>query len=137
MQPDKLELEMTERVVDEAPDHLLAVLRDLKALGVRIAIDDFGTGHSGLSRLRTFPVDTLKIDRSFVQEVVTPDDRAPLLVAMIRLAHDLGMSVVAEGVETEVQAAFLQAHGCDVGQGFLFARPLPASEIRDHLIGRR
>jgi diguanylate cyclase (GGDEF)-like protein len=132
--PGDLELEMTERVVDEAPDHLLAVLNDLKALGVRIAIDDFGTGHSGLSRLRTFPIDTLKIDRSFVQEVVTPDDRAPLLVAMIRLAHDLGMSVVAEGVETEVQAAFLLEHGCDVGQGYLFARPLPATEILQHLL---
>ena len=134
--PGNLELEMTEHVVDEAPDHLLAVLNDLKALGVRIAVDDFGTGHSGLSRLRTFPIDTLKIDRTFVQEVVTCDDRAPLLVAMIRLAHDLGMSVVAEGIETEVQAAFLLDHACDIGQGFLFARPLAADQILDHLLGR-
>jgi diguanylate cyclase (GGDEF)-like protein len=136
VQPDHLELEMTERVVDEAPDDLLAVLLELKALGVRIAIDDFGTGHSGLSRLRTFPIDTLKIDRSFVQEVVSSEDRAPLLVAMIRLAHDLGMSVVAEGIETEVQAAFLRDHGCDTGQGYLFARPLPAEQILDRLLGR-
>jgi EAL domain-containing protein (putative c-di-GMP-specific phosphodiesterase class I) len=104
-------------------------LRDLKSLGVKIAIDDFGTGHSGLNRLRTFPVDTLKIDRSFVHEVVHAGDRAPLLAAMIRLAHDLGMSVVAEGVETEVQAAFLVEHGCDVGQGFLFARPQAAADV--------
>jgi diguanylate cyclase (GGDEF)-like protein len=129
LSPECLELEVTERVVDEAPDHLLATLRDLKALGVKIAIDDFGTGHSGLSRLRTFPVDTLKIDRSFVHEVVNAGDPAPLLAAMIRLAHDLGMSVVAEGVETEVQAAFLVEHGCDVGQGYLFARPQLAGDV--------
>jgi diguanylate cyclase (GGDEF)-like protein len=136
LHPEQLELEMTERVVDEAPDDLLAVLHDLKRLGVRIAIDDFGTGHSGLSRLRTFPIDTLKIDRSFVQEVEHPDDRAPLLVAMIRLAHDLGMSVVAEGIETEVQAAFLRDQGCDVGQGYLFSRPVPAPALLEQLLVR-
>jgi EAL domain-containing protein (putative c-di-GMP-specific phosphodiesterase class I) len=123
-------------VFDEAQDDLLAVLLYLKRLGVRIAIDDFGTGHSGLSLLLTFPIDTLKIDRSFVQEVEHPDDRAPLLVAMIRLAHDLGMSVVAEGIETEVQASFLREHGCDVGQGYLFSRPVPAPALLEQLLGR-
>jgi len=124
-----LELEITERVVDEASETFLDTLHEIKALGVQIAIDDFGTGHSGLSRLRTFPVDTLKIDRSFVAEVVNPGDRAPLLAAMVRLAHDLGMRVVAEGVETEVQAEFLRDQGCDLGQGYLFARPQAPADV--------
>jgi EAL domain-containing protein (putative c-di-GMP-specific phosphodiesterase class I) len=106
----------------------LAVLKGLKAHGVGVAIDDFGTGYSVLGRLRHFPLDKLKIDRSFVEEIGS-DGKAPLVAAIVRMAHELNLEVVAEGVETEEQLDYLRVHGCDSLQGFLFSRPVAASDL--------
>jgi diguanylate cyclase (GGDEF)-like protein len=131
--PEQLELELTESMavdaVAAAPDAAgRALFRELEALGVRLAIDDFGTGYSALGRLQGLPFHTLKIDRSFVAGVEDSDDEAPIVAAMIAMAHALKLEVVAEGVETEAQRAFLARHGCDIAQGFLFARPVDADE---------
>ena len=98
----------------------------LRATGVRLAIDDFGTGHSSLSRLAVLPVNTLKVDRSFVRDIPAVGD-APLVRAMIAMAHSLGLTVVAEGIETERQRDYLTDLGCEHGQGYLFSRPVPAA----------
>lgn len=132
--PGALELEVTERVVGEELDDLLSTLRVLRDLGVRTAIDDFGTGHSGLERLSRLPVDTVKVDRIFVQDIADLDRPSPIVSAMIKLSHELGMTVVAEGVETEVQARFLQREGCEEGQGYHFARPLATADVHRLLL---
>ncbi|MDQ1496988.1 MAG: hypothetical protein QOI86_328 [Actinomycetota bacterium] len=125
----RLELEVTESVaVEEEHDNRLA-LEELRALGVGVAIDDFGTGYSVLSRLRYFPLDRLKIDRAFVAELPGKAADGAIVVAMIAMAHALGLEVVAEGVETADQRDYLTRNGCDIGQGYLFARPLPAAEV--------
>jgi diguanylate cyclase (GGDEF)-like protein len=126
---ERLELEVTEHVVDGGERRLLEVLEGLRAYGVRLAIDDFGTGNSGLARLRKCPIHTLKIDRSFVQEVKGPGVHAPLLAAMVGMAHDLGLTVVGEGIETEDQADYLRGRGCDLAQGFYFSRPVDPEAI--------
>ena len=127
--PDRLELEVTESVaVEEEHDNRL-VLEELRALGVGVAIDDFGTGYSVLSRLRYFPLDRLKIDRAFVAEVPGKAADGAIVVAMIAMAHALGLQVVAEGVESAAQRDFLTQNGCDLGQGYLFARPLPPEKV--------
>ncbi|HEX7907764.1 MAG TPA: EAL domain-containing protein, partial [Paraburkholderia sp.] len=100
-----------------------------KSMGLSIAIDDFGTGYSALSYLARFPIDTLKIDRSFVQKVTTDRRHAELVKAILLMAQCLGLQVVAEGVETVEQAAFLLANGCRVAQGFLFSKPLPKPDM--------
>jgi diguanylate cyclase (GGDEF)-like protein len=133
LEASQLELEITERVVGTGSDQVLEALVALKGLGVRLAIDDFGTGSSGLSRLRSCPIDTLKIDKSFVHEVTTERPEVPLLAAMVSLAHDLGLDVVAEGVETQAQAAFLRAQRCDMAQGYLYARPQSAADLEQFL----
>ncbi|MDQ1565831.1 MAG: hypothetical protein QOF96_711 [Actinomycetota bacterium] len=127
--PEQLELEVTESMAIDAVTDTRPVFRELEALGVRLAIDDFGTGYSALGRLQGLPFHTLKIDRSFVIGVENPYDEAPIVAAMIAMAHALKMEVVAEGVETEAQRAFLTRHGCDIGQGYLFGRPVAASEV--------
>ena len=105
------------------------MLREVAELGVRLAIDDFGTGYSSLSQLRCFPLDALKIDRSFVKDLPEHEDAAAITLAIISMAHSLGTRVVAEGVETEAQFAFLKEHGCDEVQGYLFSPPVPAPEF--------
>lgn len=105
------------------------ILGDLRRLGVRIAIDDFGTGYSSLAYLRSLPVDTLKIDRSFVRDVTTNEDSAAIAAAIISMSKSLRLHVVAEGVETEEQFKFLADHQCEEVQGFLISRPLPAADF--------
>ena len=127
--PEQLELEVTESMAIDAVTDTRPLFRELEALGVRLAIDDFGTGYSALGRLQGLPFHTLKIDRSFVMGVENPHDEAPIVAAMIAMAHALKLEVVAEGVETGAQQAFLARHGCDFAQGYLFGRPVEATEV--------
>ncbi len=132
--PANLELEITENtLLDRAFDTIARSLCELKRLGVKIALDDFGTGHASLVHLKRLSVDRLKIDRSFVSDIETSHDSGTISRTIIGLAHSLGLQVVAEGVETERQLAFLRQHGCDFGQGYLFGRPLEGQQIRDYL----
>ncbi|MEL6161478.1 MAG: EAL domain-containing protein [Cyanobacteria bacterium J06627_32] len=123
--PAKLKLELTESVVMDDVEASIDVLLRLKALRLQLGIDDFGTGYSSLSYLHRFPIDTLKVDRSFVMEMESPNGTAELVKTIVSLGHNLGMTVVAEGIETESQSRQLQALQCEYGQGYLFARPLP------------
>ena len=130
-----LTLEMTESMLVEDSNAILSRLRALKALGVRLAIDDFGTGYSSLAYLERFPVDLLKIDKSFVDKIGMGLD-SPLARAMIGLGRELGMHVVAEGIETHMQWSSLRALGCELGQGFYLSRPLPAGQLADAMASR-
>ena len=127
--PNCLELELTESALMSDGGEAAMLLKQLRGLGVRLAIDDFGTGYSSLSYLRHFPLDTLKIDKSFVRDIPDHRDDMEIATAIIQLAHILGFTVLAEGVETEAQLNFLREHGCDLYQGFLFSKPVPASEF--------
>jgi diguanylate cyclase (GGDEF)-like protein/PAS domain S-box-containing protein len=126
IEPRYLEIELTESTLTHDLEATAAVLRDLRKLGVRVAIDDFGTGYSSLSQLRRFPIDTLKIDRSFVRDLTTDADDASITAAIVSMAKSLRQEVVAEGVETAEQLNFLRALGCDAAQGYYFYRPLGA-----------
>ena len=106
-----------------------SVLRQLKDIGVSISIDDFGTGYSSLSYLKRFPVDNLKIDISFIREMVKDPDSASIVMAIVNMAHTLQLKTIAEGVETEEQWKFLRLLRCDMGQGFYMSKPLPAQEF--------
>jgi len=125
-----LELELTESMVMHDAPQLVAMLDDLKRLGVQISVDDFGTGYSSLSYLKRFPVDRLKVDRSFVVHMTSDADDATIVRAIIALGHNLGIKVVAEGVETDKQARALRAYQCDEAQGFLFARAISARDLQ-------
>lgn len=125
-----LELELTESILMHHDEDNIATLKGFKAMGLRLAIDDFGTGYSSLSYLQRFPVDVLKIDRSFVMHLPASTSSAAIVDAIVTLGHGLQLDVVAEGVETMEQLAFLQAHGCDEGQGFHFGHPLPLEEFQ-------
>lgn len=127
--PESLELELTENLVMHDAENFIAVLAELKSLGIKIAIDDFGTGYSSLSYLKKFPVDRLKIDRSFVRDLTEGSDDASIVSAIINLGHSLNLSVVAEGVETKEQLTFLSGHACDEAQGYYFSRPIPADKF--------
>ena len=127
--PSRLELEITESVLLEHSSDRLALLHQLRALGIRIALDDFGTGYSSLSYLRSFPFDKIKIDRSFIREVDTNKESATIVGAIVGLARSLGMTTVAEGVETPQQLATVRDQGCTKVQGYLFSRPRPAAEV--------
>lgn len=126
---ESLELEITEGVLMVGHEYINLALKGLKALGVQIAMDDFGTGYSSLSYLRQYPFDCIKIDREFVREITSDAGDRQLVSTAIDMAHNLGLEVVAEGVETEEQLALLATLKCDVAQGFLFSKPLPANEI--------
>jgi EAL domain-containing protein (putative c-di-GMP-specific phosphodiesterase class I) len=124
-----LTLELTESVVMQDAEGTVAKLHALKELGIQLAIDDFGTGYSSLSYLKRFPVDTLKIDRSFVDGIGQDAQDTAIVQSVVALAKTLHLSVTGEGIETREQAARLRALGCDRGQGYLFARPLPAEDV--------
>jgi diguanylate cyclase (GGDEF)-like protein/PAS domain S-box-containing protein len=129
LEPRYLELELTESVLMQHAESTASVLRSLRDMGVHIAIDDFGTGYSSLSYLQKFPVDTLKVDRSFIHEIIANSDYAPIVSAVISMGKSLNHCVIAEGVETREQLAFLQARQCREGQGYYFSPPLDAEEF--------
>ncbi|WP_354157140.1 bifunctional diguanylate cyclase/phosphodiesterase [Arthrobacter sp. UYCu512] len=127
--PRQLTLELTESAFFDAGSDVLRQLRQLRDAGVRVAMDDFGTGYSSLRRLKELPLDIVKIDRSFISMVATGLEHLPFFDTMIKAAHDLGLTVTAEGIETPAQAKYLMDRGCDALQGYLFAKPAPASEL--------
>jgi len=124
-----LELELTEGVLMDDAKFTASVLQELKGMGIRLAADDFGTGYSSLSYLREFPIDILKIDRSFINQITADCDGSTIVDAIISMGKSLKHVVVAEGIETQGQRAYLQAHHCQEGQGYLFSRPLPAAQF--------
>jgi diguanylate cyclase (GGDEF)-like protein/PAS domain S-box-containing protein len=136
LDPHLLELELTESIVMEDPVNNAARLNKIRDLGVSISIDDFGTGYSSLSYLRQFPIDTLKIDRSFVRDVHIDTHNAAIVTAILAMAHQLQIGVVAEGIETNEQQEFLAKHGCGIGQGYYFSKPVPAADC-EKLFDRR
>lgn len=131
--PNQLEVELTEEIFIRNIEHNMNQLTRLRHLGVHLAIDDFGVGYSSLGYLRDFPVDLLKIDRSFITDVIERHDDAVITRAVINLAHNLGIEVVAEGVETPEQLRFLKIHRCDVIQGYLISQPVPAEDLEKAL----
>ena len=133
IRPERLKLELTESLLADNMDITLAKMGTLKALGVTLALDDFGTGYSSLSVLKRLPLDQLKIDRSFVAELLTDQANAAISRTIITLAHSMGLLVVAEGVETQAQKDLLSAEGCDQFQGFLFSKPLPIKQMEAYL----
>lgn len=131
--PHLLELELTEGLLLEATEDTHRQLDELKQLGLTLAMDDFGTGYSSLSYLKKFPIDIIKIDRSFINDIPDNQDDMEITSAVVAMAHNLKLKVVAEGIETAAQLAFLRRHRCDVGQGYLFDRPIPGRELIDRL----
>jgi EAL domain-containing protein (putative c-di-GMP-specific phosphodiesterase class I) len=124
LDPGSLELELTESVLMRHAESTESILKALRARGVQLAVDDFGTGYSSLSYLRKFPIDALKIDQSFVRQITTTPDETTIVTAVISMGRSLKLRVVAEGVETQEELLFLQAHQCDEAQGYYFSRPV-------------
>jgi EAL domain-containing protein (putative c-di-GMP-specific phosphodiesterase class I) len=137
LDPSNLELEMTESALVENATVAGATLNELKALGIRIAVDDFGTGYATLGYLKQFAFDSLKIDRIFVRNANEDTQNAAITTAVILLGHSLNMTVIAEGVETEAELAFLKKHQCDIMQGYLFSRPQPAPIFENLLVAHQ
>jgi diguanylate cyclase (GGDEF)-like protein/PAS domain S-box-containing protein len=131
--PHRLELELTESLLLDATDETRQQLEEMKQIGLTLAMDDFGTGYSSLSYLKKFPIDVIKIDRSFIKDIPDNQDDMEITSAVVAMAHNLRLKVVAEGIETTQQLNFLRHHHCDVGQGYLFDRPIPGSELIDSL----
>jgi EAL domain-containing protein (putative c-di-GMP-specific phosphodiesterase class I) len=129
LDPSSLELEITESLVMSQGESAVAVLQKLKSIGVRIAIDDFGTGYSSLAYLKRFPIDTIKVDRSFIRDIPADHGDRQITRAIIAMAHSLRLRVVAEGVETADQLKFLRSERCDTVQGYYLHRPLPEREL--------
>lgn len=129
LQPYHLELEVTESVAIQSEVTVINDLNKLKEMGVRLSVDDFGTGYSSLSYLKLLPVNTIKIDKSFIRDIQVDANDAAIVTAIIKMSQSLGLTVIAEGVETQAQLEFLQSHDCDEMQGYLFSRPLPADEF--------
>ena len=130
LKPERLELEITEAVLIRDDEAALAILHQLRGIGVRIALDDFGTGYSSLSYLRRFPFDKIKIDRCFVSDIDAADGSSSIVQAVVNIATALNMTTVAEGVETEAQRALLRELGCTEMQGYLFSAAKPAAEVK-------
>ncbi|HLJ07124.1 MAG TPA: EAL domain-containing protein, partial [Acidimicrobiia bacterium] len=133
--PERLMLEMTESVMIDGDDETLAVLHELRRLGLRLGLDDFGTGYSSLSYLHRFPIDVIKIDRSFVERLTGEGDEASLADSIVRIAHGLRVTTVAEGIEDRAQLRALQTMGCDHGQGYHFARPMSGADFERYIAG--
>jgi EAL domain-containing protein (putative c-di-GMP-specific phosphodiesterase class I) len=131
--PDRLKLELTESLLADNLEATIARMRNLKEMGVRLSVDDFGIGYSSLSYLKRLPIDELKIDRSFVKDILTDGNDAAIAATIIGLCRNLGLEVIAEGVETEEQRAFLARQGCHRYQGYLFCRPLPVEQLEDFM----
>ena len=127
--PGRLEVEITESAIMRHPERAVAALNTLRESGVGVALDDFGTGYSSLSYLRRFPIDTLKIDRSFILEIDQNEEDAEIVAAIVAMAHTLGLRVIVEGVESDAQLAVIIAKNCDVVQGFVYSRPMPAADV--------
>ncbi len=134
--PEYLAVELTESAIIVEPEMALERLNSIKSMGLKLSLDDFGTGYSSLSYLKRFPIDTLKIDRLFIHNIEVEPENTALVKAIIAMAHGLGMDVVAEGVELQEQLEFLGTYGCDIIQGFLFSKPLPAAEVESMLVKR-
>ncbi len=129
----RLELEITELVLLQDNDSALAILHELRNLGIKIAMDDFGTGYSSLGYLRSFPFDKIKIDQSFIRDLTSKEDSVAIIRAVVGLSSSLGITTTAEGVETKEQLARLTKEGCNEVQGFFFSPPRPAAEI-EHIL---
>jgi EAL domain-containing protein (putative c-di-GMP-specific phosphodiesterase class I) len=137
LEPDVLELEIPESSIISERERIQKMLTRLSERGVRVAVDDFGSGYASLSHLRQLPVDVLKVDKSFVQNIGSDEDDETIVRSTIELAHSLGITVVAEGVESEDVLQRLRRLGCDLAQGFGLAHPAPADEVTEWLLGRR
>jgi EAL domain-containing protein (putative c-di-GMP-specific phosphodiesterase class I) len=135
IRPEMLKLELTESMVLNNVDDSIRKMEELKKLGVKFSLDDFGTGYSSLSYLSRLPVDQIKIDQSFVRDITTDPHDAAIVQTIIAMAENLGMEVIAEGVETEAQREFLELRGCRAYQGYLYAKPLPVAELEQKLSG--
>jgi EAL domain-containing protein (putative c-di-GMP-specific phosphodiesterase class I) len=131
--PDHFHLELTESAMMEHPEEARATIFELKELGVQLSVDDFGTGYSSLAYLKRFPFDSVKIDSSFVEDILTDSDDAAIAAAIIAMSHSLGLEVIAEGVETEEQLSLLARKGCNYFQGYLDSKPLTLVELIDAL----
>ncbi|MEA5513720.1 EAL domain-containing response regulator [Nodularia sp. UHCC 0506] len=137
LDPKYVELELTESMIMQNANIAIATMNELQRLGVRIAIDDFGTGYSSLIYLKNLPINTLKIDRYFIHNVAHDSQKSAITRALIEMAHNLNLQVIAEGIETEAELSFLRQNNCDAIQGFLFSRPLPPSELENFLWNNR
>ena len=137
LSPDQLEIEITESLLMKDTEHAIAMLRNLADMGVQLAIDDFGTGYSSLSYLKRLPLHTIKIDRSFITEMTDDSDAAEIVRTIVTMARSLRRRTIAEGVETPGQLAMLREFGCDEIQGYLFSRPVAASNVRAMLKAER
>ena len=131
--PSALEMEVTESFIMNDPERWIALLQSMRLLGVSIAIDDFGTGHSSLSYLRKLPIDKLKVDMSFIKDIPHQEDACSIVNSIIDLAHNMKMSTLAEGIETQEQASYLAANQCEQGQGYLYAKPMNLRDFREWL----
>ena len=129
IKPDNIDLEITETIAMQDADNSINKMHQLKELGVKLSMDDFGTGYSSLSYLHQFPLDVLKIDRSFVKDIVGNSEDGAIARAVIAMAHSMNLKVIAEGVETEEQYQFLKDHECEIIQGYLISKPVPAKEF--------
>ena len=134
IEPHLLELELTESSLVDMQDHSLSMLHQFKEMGLQVTLDDFGTGYSSLSYLRNMPLGCIKIDRSFVNDIDKDQNANKLIASIISMAHELGLKVVAEGVEEERQVDHLAALGCEYLQGYYFSRPVPHDQVEDLLI---
>jgi EAL domain-containing protein (putative c-di-GMP-specific phosphodiesterase class I) len=131
LDPAYLEVEITESALMSDPEESVSILRKLSEMGVQVSVDDFGTGYSSMSYLQRFPIDKLKIDRTFISDVTSSNDDASIVSAIVSLGHTLKLKVIAEGVETPEQLEFLQMLGCDQYQGFHYSKPMPAEEFAE------